>query len=70
MRVLRRSDDLDDIVGFFPIFQNNNLVYSAIMRGIIFQDEDEIRELLYPLLDKAEKWALEMLNPKESVRWF
>ena len=70
MRVLRRSDDLDDIVVFFLILQNNNLVYNAIMRGIIFQDEDEIGELLYPLLDKAEKWALEMLNPKESVRWF
>ena len=70
MRVSRRSDDLDDIVGFFLMFQNNNLVYSAIMRGIIFQDADGIGQLLYPLLDKAEKWALEMLNPKESVRWF
>lgn len=45
------------VVGMVLSFQKNNLVYSILSRGIIFEDEESVEETLYSFRDGAEKWS-------------
>ena len=47
----------DTLSGCLLSFQKGRLVYTVLLRGIVLDNEQDIEELLYPLLDLAFAWC-------------
>jgi hypothetical protein len=51
------SGSNDSLIGCLLSFQRERLVYTVLLRGIVLDREEDIEELLYPLLDGAFNWC-------------